>query len=80
MHLGQFAARFKNDEIDAPAYDPAVLLKVVRFASSRGITSSHTIARARVENVLFIALLASSSRIHHPGALLGDATLKTSPV
>ena len=56
IDLGRFAARFKNDETGAPAYDPAVLLKVVLFAYSRGITSSRTMARACEENVLFIAL------------------------
>lgn len=56
IDLERFAARFKNDETGAPAYDPAVLLKVVLFAYSRGITSSRTMARACVENVQFIAL------------------------
>ena len=56
IDLERFAARFKNDETGAPAYDPAVLLKVVLFAYSRGITSSRTMARACVENVIFIAL------------------------
>lgn len=56
IDLSRFSARFKNDETGAPAYDPAVLLKVVLFAYSRGITSSRTMARACVENVLFIAL------------------------
>ena len=45
IDLGRFAARLKNDETGAPAYDPAVLLKVVLFAYSRGITSSRTMAR-----------------------------------
>ncbi|MBX3697707.1 MAG: IS1182 family transposase [Dokdonella sp.] len=56
IDLGRFAARFKNDDTGAPAYDPAVLLKVVLFAYSRGITSSRAMARACVENVTFIAL------------------------
>jgi len=56
VDLGRFATRFKNDETGAPAYDPAVLLKIVLFAYSRGITSSRTMARACVENVQFIAL------------------------
>ncbi|HPN07645.1 MAG: IS1182 family transposase [Dokdonella sp.] len=56
IDLGRFAARFRNDETGAPAYDPAVLLKVVLFAYSRGITSSRTMARACIENVIFIAL------------------------
>ncbi len=56
IDLERFATRFKNDETGAPAYDPAVLLKVVLFAYSRGITSSRTMARACEENVVFIAL------------------------
>lgn len=56
VDLKRFASRFKNDETGAPAYDPAVLLKVVLFAYSRGITSSRTMARACTENVQFIAL------------------------
>lgn len=56
IDLERFAARFKNDETGAPAYDPAVLLKVVLFAYSRGITSSRSMAQAWVENVVFIAL------------------------
>ena len=44
IDLGRFAARFKNDKTCAPAYDPAVLLKVVLFAYSHGITSSRTLA------------------------------------
>lgn len=56
IDLGRFADRFKNDETGAPAYDPAVLLKVVLFAYSRGITSSRAMARACEENVQFIAL------------------------
>ena len=46
IDLDRFAARFKNDDTGALAYDPAVLLKVVLFAYSRGITSSRTMARA----------------------------------
>ena len=56
VDLEPFAARFNNDETGAPAYDPAVLLKVVLFAYSRGITSSRMMARACTENVVFIAL------------------------
>jgi transposase len=56
IDLSRFAARFNNDQTGAPAYDPAVLLKVVLFAYSRGITSSRTMAQACTENVVFIAL------------------------
>ena len=56
IDLGRFDARFRNDETGAPAYPPAVLLKVALFAYARGIVSSRTIARACTEHVTFIAL------------------------
>jgi transposase len=60
IDLSVFEERYDNDENGAPAYDPAVLLKVVLFAYSRGITSSRRIARACEENVVFMALSADS--------------------
>ena len=60
IDLSVFEVRYDNDETGAPAYDPAVLLKVVLFAYSRGITSSRQIARACEENVVFMALSADS--------------------
>ena len=56
-----FEARYKNDEVGAPAYDPAILLKIVLYAYSRGITSSREIARLCRENVVFMALSADSA-------------------
>ncbi len=38
--LSIFEGRYCNDETGAPAYDPAILLKVIVYAYSRGITSS----------------------------------------
>ncbi len=46
---------FWNDETGAPAYPPAVLLKVVPFTYARGIVSSRAIGRACGEHVTFIA-------------------------
>lgn len=60
IDLSGFDAQYHNDEVGAPAYDPAVLLKVVLFAYSRGITSSRRIARACEENVVFMALSADT--------------------
>jgi len=60
MDLSIFEGRFHNDETGAPAYDPAILLKIVLFAYSRGITSSRQIERACRENVVFMALAADS--------------------
>ena len=56
LDLSRFDARFRNDETGAPAYPPAVLLKVVLFAYARGIVSSRAIARACTEHVTAIAL------------------------
>ena len=60
LDLSIFNSRFNNDETGAPAYDPKILLKIVLFAYSRGITSSRKIARACVENVVFMALSANT--------------------
>ncbi len=60
LDLSIFDAKFKNDETGAPAYDPRILLKIILFAYSRGITSSRAIARCCEENVLFMALSANS--------------------
>ena len=60
LDLSIFDNRFNNDETGAPAYDPRILLKVLLFAYSRGITSSRAIARCCEENVLFMALSANS--------------------
>ena len=40
VDLGDFDARFANDDTGASAYPPAMLLKVVLLAYSRGIVCS----------------------------------------
>jgi transposase len=59
--LSVFEARYRNDETGAPAYDPAILLKIILYAYSRGIVSSREIARLCHENILFIALSADAA-------------------
>jgi transposase len=61
LDLSLFDARFHNDETGAPAYDPRILLKIVLFAYSKGITSSREIARCCQQNIVFMALSAHSS-------------------
>src|SRR5206468_3522790 len=61
IDLSVFEARYRNDEVGAPAYDPAILLKVILYAYARGVTSSREIARLCRENVLFMALAADSA-------------------
>ena len=45
VDLAHFDARFRNDTTGAPAYPPAMLLKVVLFANSQGIVRSRAIER-----------------------------------
>ncbi|MBE0620757.1 MAG: IS1182 family transposase [Burkholderiales bacterium] len=56
FNLSALEAKFNNDETGAPAYDPAVMLKIVLLAYSRGMVSSRAIERACSENVLFMAI------------------------
>jgi transposase len=60
LDLSVFETRYKNDETGAPAYDPAVMLKIVLYAYSRGITSSREIEKLCRENIIFIALSADT--------------------
>jgi transposase len=61
IDLTVFEARYHNDETGAPAYDPAILLKIILYAYSRGNTQSREIARLCRENVVFMALSADST-------------------
>jgi len=76
LDLTRFDARFRNDETGAPAYPPAVLLKVILFAYARGIVSSRAIARACAEHVTFIALCGDQAphftTIAHFVSTVGD--------
>jgi transposase len=61
IDLAGLGARFLNDETGAPAYDPAVMLKIVLLAYSRGIVTSRAIERACRENVVFMAISGDSA-------------------
>ena len=58
--LSVFEQRYHNDETGAPAYDPAILLKIILYAYARGITSSREIERCCQENIIFMALSADT--------------------
>jgi transposase len=61
IDLSGVAKRYVNDETGAPAYDPAVMLKIVLLAYSRGVVSSRAIERLCRENVLFMAISGDSA-------------------
>ena len=60
IDLSVFDSNYCNDETGAPAIDPAVLLKVILFAYTRGIFTSRDIAQCCRENVIFMALSADT--------------------
>jgi len=64
MDLSVFDEKYKNDEMGRSAYDPKVLLKIVLFAYSRGLTGSRRIEQACSENVIFMALACGQRPDH----------------
>lgn len=60
LDLSIFAQRYDNDDSGRPAYDPALLVKIVLCAYARGIVSSRRIERCCRENVIFMALSADT--------------------
>jgi len=60
LSLSAFESRYRNDAVGAPAYSPAVLLKIVLLAYSKGIMHSRDIEAACRENVVFMAISGDS--------------------
>ena len=56
LDLSIFYPNYNNNEGGRPAYDPAILLKIILFAYSKGITSSREIQWCCETNILFKAL------------------------
>ena len=56
LDMSVFDDRYNNDENGRPAYQPAILLRVILAAYARGFTSSRQISQLREENVVFMAL------------------------
>lgn len=60
LDLAMFDRHYRNDARGAPAWHPAVMLKIILYAYSRGITSSREIERCCRENIVFMALSGNS--------------------
>jgi transposase len=60
LDLSELRGRYRNDQTGASAYDPAVLLKIILLAYSRGIVSSRQMEAACRENVIFMAVSGDS--------------------
>ena len=61
LDMSVFYPRISNEETGRPAYDPAILLKIILFAYSKGITSSREIEWQCQHNIIFKALSCDSS-------------------
>jgi transposase len=77
LDLSLFNNRYKNDFKGASAFDPAVLIKIILLAYSRGIIYSRKIEAACRENRVFIAVSGDSQPHFTPLAAfvstMGDA-------
>ena len=60
LDLSIFHPHFKNERTGRPAYDPAILLKIILFAYSKGINSSREIEWSCNTNIIFKALSCDS--------------------
>lgn len=60
LDLSVFYPKYSNDNVGRPAYDPAILLKIILFAYSKGITSSREIQWCCETNIIFKALSCDS--------------------
>ena len=60
MDLSIFEDRYSNNETGAPAFDPAILLKIILYSYSLGITSSREMEKLCATNITFMALTANS--------------------
>jgi len=56
LDLSAFYNKYTNDRGGRSAYDPAILLKIILFAYSKGITSSREIQWCCEHNIIFKAL------------------------
>ena len=60
IDLSELEARYRNDHVGAPAYQPRVLLKIVLLAYSHGIVSSRKMEWACRNIVQFMAISGDS--------------------
>ena len=60
LDLSVYYPNYNNDDGGRPAYDPAILLKIILFAYSKGITSSRQIQWCCQTNIIFKALSCDS--------------------
>lgn len=62
IDLAHIEARYRNDDNGAPAYPPALLLKVILLGYARGMVSSRALARTSLPLPALSAIWAT--RLH----------------
>ena len=60
LDLSIFYPNYNNEEGGRPAYDPAILLKIILFAYAKGVTSSREIEWCCQTHIIFKALSCDS--------------------
>jgi transposase len=60
LELTVFERRYRNDQTGRLAYDPKVLLKMVRYGYAKGLVSSRKLEEACRRKVVFMALSADT--------------------
>lgn len=78
LDLSIFHPYFKNDATGRHAYDPAILLKIILFAYSKGITSSREIEWSCKTNIIFKAL--SCDTVPHFTTIAGFVSRYTAAI
>ncbi len=78
LDLSAFDALYRNDQTGASAYHPAVLLKVILLAYSKGVVSSRRIGELCQTNVVFIALAGGMEP--HFATIAGFVSAASEPI
>ncbi|MFY0666381.1 MAG: transposase, partial [Natronospirillum sp.] len=78
LDLSAFYPRYNNEHEGRPAYDPAILLKIILFAYSKGITSSREIQWCCETNIIFKAL--SCDTVPHFTTIAGFVSSRSTEI
>ncbi len=78
LDLSVYFSYYRNEDNGRPAYNPAILLKIILFAYSKGITSSREIEWCCTNNIIFKAL--SCDTVPHFTTLSGFVSSHTAAI
>ncbi len=78
LDLSVYFSAYNNNDNGRPAYNPAILLKIILFAYSKGITSSREIEWCCTNNIIFKAL--SCDTVPHFTTLSGFVSNHTAAI